>query len=91
MKYLTKLLEGGNVFKDKQGNPLTQRINQADVPATINYIENILGIQFPQDRWLGSTGRKPTSGDLDLAVDLGEIDKDQLASALQKIVTSQKP
>jgi hypothetical protein len=89
MKYLTKLLEGGNVFKDKQGNPLTQRINQADVPATINYIENILGIQFPQDRWLGSTGRKPTSGDLDLAVDLGEIDKDQLASALQKIVTSQ--
>jgi hypothetical protein len=89
MKYLTKLLEGGNVFKDKQGNPLTQRINQADVPATINYIENILGIQFPQDRWLGSTGRKPTSGDLDLAVDLGEINKDQLASALQKIVTSQ--
>ena len=89
MKYLTKLLEGGNVFKDKQGNPLTQRINQADVPATVNYIENILGIQFPQDRWLGSTGRKPTSGDLDLAVDLGEIDKDQLAAALQKIVTSQ--
>ena len=89
MKLLTTLLEGGNVFKDKQGQPLTQRINQADVPATINYIENILGIEFPQDRWLGSTGRKPTSGDLDLAVDLNEIDKDQLASALQKIVTSQ--
>ena len=89
MKYLTKLLEGGNVFKDKQGQPLTQRINQADVPATIAYVENILGIKFPPERWLGSTGRKPTSGDLDLAVDLNEIDKDQLASALQKIVTSQ--
>ena len=89
MKYLTKLLEGGNVFKDKQGQPLTQRINQADVPATIAYIENILGIKFPPERWLGSTGRKPTSGDLDLAVDLNEIDKDQLAGALQKIVTSQ--
>ncbi len=89
MKYLAKLLEGGNVFKDKQGQPLTQRINQADVPATIAYIENILGIQFPPERWLGSTGRKPTSGDLDLAVDLNEIDKDQLAGALQKIVTSQ--
>jgi hypothetical protein len=89
MKYLTKLLEGGNVFKDKQGQPLTQRINQADVPATIAYIENILGIEFPTERWLGSTGRKPTSGDLDLGVDLNEIDKDQLASALQKIVTSQ--
>ena len=89
MKYLTKLLEGGNVFKDKQGQPLTQRINQADVPATIKYIENILGIDFPPERWLGSTGRKPTSGDLDLGVDLNEIDKDQLAAALQQIVTSQ--
>jgi hypothetical protein len=89
MKLLNKLFEGGNVFKDKQGQPLTQRINQADVPATIAYIENLLGIEFPQDRWLGSTGRKPTSGDLDLGVDLNEIDKDQLASALQKIVTSQ--
>ena len=83
------LKEGGNVFKDKQGQPLTQRINQADVPATIKYIENILGIDFPPERWLGSTGRKPTSGDLDLAVDLGEVNKDQLASALQQIVTSQ--
>ena len=89
MKYLTKLLEGGNVFKDKQGQPLTQRINQADVPDTIKYIENILGIDFPPERWLGSTGRKPTSGDLDLGVDLNEIDKDQLAAALQQIVTSQ--
>jgi len=89
MKSLTKLLEGGNVFKDKQGQPLTQRINQADVPATIAYIENILGIEFPPERWLGSTGRKPTSGDLDLAVDLSEVNKDQLASALQQIVTSQ--
>jgi Family of unknown function (DUF6267) len=89
MKYLTRLLEGGNVFKDKQGQPLTQRINQADVPATIKYIENILGIDFPPERWLGSTGRKPTSGDLDLGVDLNEIDKDQLAAALQQIVTSQ--
>jgi len=89
MKYLTKLLEGGNVFKDKQGQPLTQRINQADVPATIKYIENILGIEFPPERWLGSTGRKPTSGDLDLGVDLNEIDKDQLAAALQQIVTGQ--
>ena len=83
------LKEGGNVFKDKQGNPLTQRINQADVPATIAYIERILGIEFPAERWLGSTGRKPTSGDLDLGVDVNEVSKDQLASALQQIVTKQ--
>ena len=90
MKLLNTLLEGGNVFKDKQGQPLTQRINQADVPATIAYLENILGMEFPEERWLGSTGRKPTSGDLDLAVDLGEINKDQLAAKLTQFVQNQK-
>ena len=90
MKLLHTLLEGGNVFKDKQGQPLTQRINQADVPATIAYLEKVLGIEFPEDRWLGSTGRKPTSGDLDLAVDLSEINKDQLAAKLTQFVQNQK-
>ena len=90
MKLLHTLLEGGNVFKDKQGQPLTQRINQADVPATIAYLENVLGIEFPEERWLGSTGRKPTSGDLDLAVDLSEINKDQLAAKLTQFVQNQK-
>jgi hypothetical protein len=90
MKLLNTLLEGGNVFKDKQGQPLTQRINQADVPATIAYLENILGMEFPEERWLGSTGRKPTSGDLDLAVDLSEINKDQLAAKLTQFVQNQK-
>jgi hypothetical protein len=79
MRYLQ---EGGNVFKDAQGQPLTQRINQADIPATIAWVEQVTGIEFPQDRWLGSTGRKPTSGDLDLAVDLGETTKEQLAAGL---------
>jgi hypothetical protein len=90
MKSLNTLLEGGNVFKDKQGQPLTQRINQADVPATIAYLEQVLGMEFPEERWLGSTGRKPTSGDLDLGVDLSEINKDQLAAKLTQFVQSQK-
>lgn len=76
------LKEGGNVFKDKQGQPLTQRINQADVPATVKFIERATGIKFPQARWLGSTGRVPTSGDLDMAVDLSKITKDDLAARL---------
>ena len=83
------LQEGGNVFKDAQGQPLTQRINQADVPATIAWVEQVTGIEFPEDRWLGSTGRKPTSGDLDLAVDLGETTKEQLAAGLTQWATSQ--
>ena len=89
MKLLRTLLEGGNVFKTKEGEPLTQRINQADVPATIAWVEQVTGMKFPQDRWLGSTGRKATSGDLDLAVDLSEINKDQLAAKLTQFVQSQ--
>jgi hypothetical protein len=84
-----KLLEGGNVFKNPQGQPLTQRINQADVPATIAWVEKVLGIKFTQDRWLGSTGRRATSGDLDLAVDTSEVTKDQVAAALTAFIQQQ--
>ena len=83
-----KLLEGGNVFKDAQGQPLTQRIDQADVPATIAWVEKVTGIEFPQERWLGSTGRKATSGDLDLGVDISEVSKDALAAHLSEFITS---
>lgn len=78
--------EGGNVFKDSQGQPATQRINRADVPATIAWLESVLGMPFPEDRWLGSTGRAPTSGDLDLAVDLADADKESIAQRLTQFV-----
>ena len=39
-----KLLEGGNVFKDGDGNPLTGRINQSDVAQTVQWIETLTGI-----------------------------------------------
>ena len=90
MKSLRTLLEGGNVFKDADGQPLTGRINQSDVPATVAWIEQLTGLQFPRDRWLGSTGKAPTSGDMDLAVDTGEISKDQLAQKLMQWVVSHK-
>jgi len=76
------LFEGGNVFKDADGNPLTGRINQSDVPATVQWLEALTGLEFPRERWLGSTGRKPTSGDMDMAVDASEISKEQLTAKL---------
>ena len=82
------LKEGGNVFKDSDGQPVTRRINQSDVPATVQWLEQLTGIEFPRDRWLGSTGKTPTSGDLDMAVDTSEITKDQLADKLTQWVTS---
>lgn len=81
-----RLTEGGNVFKDESGAPLTQRINQQDVAATIQWIERVTGIEFPPERWLGSTGRRATSGDLDLAVDASEISKEELAQRLTAFV-----
>jgi len=83
-----RLLEGGNVFKDADGNPLTGRINQSDVAATVQWLEALTGLQFPRERWLGSTGRKPTSGDMDMAVDASEISKEQLAAKLTQWAVS---
>ena len=83
-----RLLEGGNVFKDADGNPLTGRINQSDVAATVQWLEALTGLEFPRERWLGSTGRKPTSGDMDMAVDASEISKEQLTAKLTQWAVS---
>ncbi len=76
------LSEGGNVFKGSDKQPLTQRINKQDVPATINWLESVSGVQFPVETWLGTTGRKSSSGDLDLAVDESKLDKNTLINTL---------
>jgi hypothetical protein len=85
------LSEGGNVFKDSAGIPLTQRIKQADVMPTVQWLENLTGLDLTSEKdsrdgqptkWLGSTGRKADSGDLDLSVDAGEMSKDQLTAVL---------
>ena len=76
-----KLTEGGNIFKDSDGQPVTQRINQTDVKSTIAWLEQVTGLEL-QDNTLGSTGRKPTSGDLDLAVDAKQLTKEQLVQML---------
>jgi hypothetical protein len=73
--------EGGNIFKDASNRALTQRINQTDVKPTIAWLEQLTGMEL-QDSTLGSTGRKPTSGDLDLAVDANQFTKEQMVAQL---------
>lgn len=75
------LSEGGNVFKDAQGNPKTQRINLVDIAPTVKWLEGLTGLTL-SDNMLGSTGLKPTSGDLDLAVDSTKVDKEQFFQQL---------
>jgi hypothetical protein len=77
-----QLNEGGNIFKAADGTPLTQRINRDDVPSTIKWVESVTGIAFPTENWLGTTGRKSSSGDLDLAVDETKTTKEDLIKAL---------
>jgi hypothetical protein len=95
MMYLN---EGGNVFKDAQGQPVTQRISQGDIASTVAWLEKLTGLDLSQDKdetgipikWLGSTGKKPDSGDLDLAVDANEITKAELKGQLDAWATKNK-
>ena len=78
------LKEGGNVFKGADGKALTQRINQTDVKPTLSWLEQMLPGLDIQGNTLGSTGIKPTSGDLDVAVDSSQLTKLQLTTRLQQ-------
>jgi len=78
------LKEGGNVFKDAQGQDVSQRIAQGDVGPTVQWLEALTGLDLTLDKsprdelplkWLGTTGRKESSGDLDLLVNANEITK----------------
>ena len=75
------LKEGGNIFKDEQGTPVTQRIARHDVDPTLTWLEKITGLKHT-DMKLGSTGIKDTSGDLDVAIDASKVDKQELFDKL---------
>jgi len=80
---VTKLLEGGNVFKDAKGLPDTKRITRDNVVPTVQWLEQLTGLNLV-DNMLGSTGRAETSGDLDLGVDSTKVSKDVLIQQLLK-------
>jgi hypothetical protein len=82
------LLEGGNVFKDDAGTVLTKRINKADVMPTIQWLEGVTGLELT-DHLLGTTGKKETSGDLDIAIDANEVNKNEFAQKLADYIAKQ--
>lgn len=87
---MNNLFEGGNVFKGPDKQPLTRRITRDEIPTTIAFLEKETGVDFTMDKdeggvpikWLGTTGRKADSGDLDLSVDANELDKKEFAAKL---------
>ena len=78
-----KLFEGGNVFKLADGQSATTRISRENVVPTVQWLEQLTGLNLV-DNMLGSTGRKETSGDLDLGIDETKITKDVLIQQLLK-------
>lgn len=77
--YYHVIVEGGNVFK----NFPTQRIYLADIAHTIGMLSNIVGINLNKNL-LGSTGKKESSGDIDIAIDSSRYTKDELANTLRR-------
>ena len=75
------LYEGGNVFKNADGSEATQRIARDNVVPTVQWLEQLTGFNLV-DNMLGTTGKKESSGDLDLAVDASKVTKDVLVQQL---------
>lgn len=89
---MTRVLkEGGNVFKQPDATPITQRIATADVDPTIDWLNNTFGFKFVDEDKLGTTGKKNkpdgtfeenSSGDIDLNVDSRELPKEEIIAKL---------
>lgn len=75
--FFTLILEGGNVFK----NHPTQRIMLPDIEPTVNFLSSIVGGNL-MNSLLGSTGKKESSGDLDIAINAQKMSKEQLVTKL---------
>ena len=77
---------GGNIFKDRATS-----IKAQDIEPTIQAYREFLSSVFPQKSEsfkffepVGSAGKKPVSGDLDLAIDKGHIVESFTASEIEK-------
>lgn len=75
--YFNLFLEGGNVFKQHP----TQRINLSEIEPTVNFLSNIVGVNLMKNL-LGSTGKRESSGDLDIAINLNKTSKVELYDIL---------
>jgi hypothetical protein len=85
---MSDLFEGGNIFKDDAGTVLTKRISKADVLPTVQWLEKVTGLELT-DHMLGTTGKKDTSGDLDLAIDANEVNKNEFAAKLSQYIADE--
>lgn len=67
----------------------TGRVDKGDIPATIDYVSKLSGIPVEDLHPLGSVGKTPTSGDIDLAVDSKKYDVGSVHSKVMQGVNNQ--
>jgi hypothetical protein len=75
---------GGNAFKNLE----LRRIKREEIPATLQDIARVLGkygltMDYLKNNLMGSTGKKPDSGDIDIAVDEKSMDLHDILPSLR--------
>jgi cytidyltransferase-like protein len=80
------LTEGGNVWKNELA---TQRVDKADILPTVQWLEKITGLSLVGN-FVGTTGVRPTSGDIDIAVD-GTVPKSAVAEVIEEWARKNDP
>lgn len=78
---------GGNAFK----NVVLSRINREDIDATLRYMAqklNYPGLDYEyfKNNLMGSTGKKTTSGDIDIALNAKEFELGDISNHARKVL-----
>jgi hypothetical protein len=66
--------EGGGVMRGED----VIRVNRLDIPTTIQCVSVISSVPINDLHPLGSTGKNPTSGDIDLGIDITKYDPEEI-------------
>ena len=82
---ITILKEGGNATAQWGST----RVNKADIPSTIKHVSELCGIPVRDLHAIGSVGKVPTSGDIDLAVDQEKYDPEFMHDRMMKAVNDE--
>jgi hypothetical protein len=86
-----RLIEIKNIFEGGAATSKwgTGRIKKQDIPPTLDFVSNITGIPAKDLHPLGSVGKMPTSGDIDLAIDSKKYNTEELHQKLMQHVDGQ--
>jgi hypothetical protein len=70
----------------------TRRIHKHEIKKTLEYVSKITGIKYSvlNENVLGSTGKVPTSGDIDICIDTKTVDAEKLMKRAKKYLPEEQ-